>query len=70
MPKAWPVGLEIIKWADESGRLDRRQREIAGEMAVNSAGNWTKNLSATKARDGRAIVRLARENGVGEEMVV
>ena len=66
-PSDW---LEIIKWADESGRLDRRQREIAGEMAVNSAGNWTKNLSATKARDGRAIVRLARENGVGEEMVV
>lgn len=56
--------LKIVEWANGTGMLDIRQRQIAGEMAVSSATGWPKSPSDAKARDGRAIIRLAMENEV------
>lgn len=59
--------IRIIGWGTESGRLDPRQREIASEIAALSAGGWARELTPKRAREGRAIINLAIENGgIGE----
>lgn len=59
--------IRIVEWGTSSGRLDPRQRELASEIARVAAGNWTKDLTARKAREGRSIINLAIENQVFEE---
>jgi hypothetical protein len=55
--------IRIISWGTESGRLDPKQREIASEIAALSAGGWSKELTPKRAREGRAILKLAIDNG-------
>lgn len=59
--------IRIVEWGTASGRLDPRQRELASEIARFAAGQWTKELTPKKAREGRTIVNLAIENQVFEQ---
>lgn len=56
--------IRILEWATESGRLDGRQREFVSTLGANAASGWQKELSPKRAQEGRAILKMAADNGV------
>ncbi len=56
--------IRILEWANESGRLDGRQREFVSTLGANAASGWQKELSPKRAQEGRAILKMASDNGV------
>lgn len=55
--------IRIIAWGTESGHLDARQKQVATELGAAAAAGWAKGIDARRAREGRAIINLAVENG-------
>ncbi|MDZ5454436.1 AIPR family protein [Labrys sp. ZIDIC5] len=55
--------IRIIAWGTESGYLDARQKLVATELGAAAAAGWSKDIDARRAREGRAIINLAIENG-------
>ena len=55
--------IRIIAWGTETGLLDARQKQMASELGVAAAAGWSKDIDAKRAREGRAIINLAVENG-------
>ncbi len=59
--------IQIVDWGTRSGMLDVKHREIAAEIASCAASSWSKEIAAKKILAGRAIIKMAVENGALEE---
>lgn len=55
--------IRVLEWANESGRLDGRQRELVSQLGANAASGWQKDLSPKRAQEGRAILKMAADSG-------
>jgi len=62
--------IRIVDWGTRSGMLDIKQREVATDIASCAASGWLKDIASKKILTGRAIIKLAIENGALEEEAV
>jgi hypothetical protein len=59
--------IRIVEWANETGSLEPRQRDVAADIARIAATGWTKELTARRAKEGRKIVGLAIQSGLFDD---